>query len=303
VVPLRKWYFAVDERGVRNASGLLRAAVISCRTHTSLAPHLLYYGAEDPFLDDLRALGVTVIAHTPSIERELRIGYGPEKFDQFVGHWLRLDLPDIETEDDFILYTDIDVVFRSLPPTLPAPALLSAGPAEERDERVRFNSGVMVLNLPALRTVWPEFMGQVRDRLLGDFRYPAHDQVSFNRFFAGRHDWIADEMNWRPYWGHNPSAHLLHYHGPKPRQIRRFMRGQGLDAKRYVDIWQRDPEAYATYVDLFESYAEAPGPLPADPPGTVMIDTSILAGPTETTEGPATGQRQGGILSRLFSRS
>lgn len=275
MTPLRKWYFAVDERGLTYAAPMLRAAVVSCRTHTTLEPHLLYYGNEAPFLDELRGLGVTVIAHTPSIERELRIGYGPEKFDQFVGHWLRLDIPDIEREEEVILYTDIDIVFQPLPPRLPRPQLLSAGPAEERDIRARFNSGVMLMNLPALRTVWPDFMTAVRERLLGDFRYPAHDQVSFNLFFKDRIDWIADDMNWRPYWGLNPSAHIIHYHGPKPPHVRRMMRGKGATpTRRDVQIWQRDPEAYAHFVALFERYAGAEPPEPRPAPPTMITSSA-----------------------------
>jgi hypothetical protein len=289
MIPLRKWYFAVDERGATLAQSLLRAAVVSCRTHTRLEPHLLYSGAEVPFLDELRALGVKVIPHVPSIERELRIGYGPEKFDQFVGHWLRLDIPDIETEEEVILYTDIDVLFQPLPAVLTMPRLISAGPAEEREERGKFNSGVMLMNLPALRQVWPDFMAQVRERLLGDFRYPAHDQVSFNRFFKDEIEWIADDMNWRPYWGLNRSAHIIHYHGPKPPQVRRFMRGRKTDpSRRDVQIWQRDPEAYAHFVTLFERYASATAPEPE------AVTPTVVQKPNEA-----------GLinrLSRLFAR-
>jgi hypothetical protein len=32
---------------------------------------------------------------------------------------------------------------------------------------------------------------------------------------------LRPELNWKPYWGINPAAKIIHFHGPKP-----FLRGQ-----------------------------------------------------------------------------
>lgn len=256
---LRKWYFAVNEAGLLKLRELLRAAVVSCRCNTSLEPHCVYVGEEQRALEELRQLGVKIIRHRPSLEPELRVAYG-DRVETFIGHWLRLDLPSLETEDDFVLYTDIDVLFCSMPREVWAPKLLAAGPAIERFGRSSFNSGVLIMNLPALREVWEDFHGAVRRRLLGgNFTYPGHDQPSFNAFFRNDIEWLPEEMNWRPYWGYNPQAHIIHFHGPKPGWARTAMREPQKmknPNKVLTDIWQQDKASYEKYLNLYETYAK-----------------------------------------------
>jgi hypothetical protein len=248
---LRKWYFAVNERGLSSNLELIRAAVTSCRLNTDLDPHCIYVGRQIPRLDNLRNLGVTIVTHQPSLRPELEIGYG-KKYHTFSGHWLRVDIPEIEQEDDFVLYTDIDVVFRSMPATLNAPLFIAVAPEHEQTNWSYFNSGVMLMNLPALRREMPGFKAAMRARLTGNFTYPTHDQASFNTQFAGRFDRLPLEMNWKPYWGENPDAHIIHFHGPKPRLARNFANGAEFTGNPAIQtIWERDPQAYDVYSKLF----------------------------------------------------
>lgn len=251
---LRKWYFATNENGIRRpgARGLLRAAIRSCRLNTNLQPHLIYNGGPHPVLDEFRRFGVKIIPHTPSIDDALRVGY-EDDYPTFVGHWLRFDVPTLETEDDFVLYTDIDVVFQRLPEALTAPRTLAVSPQLERDQREKFNSGVMIMNLPALREVWPDFRQAVLDRLLGNFVYPGHDEISFNAFFRPTIDWLPDEMNWRPYWGYNPTVSIIHFHGPKPGLCRTFESvTETPPQKQMFELWQRDRLAYDRYLAIYD---------------------------------------------------
>ncbi|MBJ3763921.1 hypothetical protein ILP92_14305 [Maribius pontilimi] len=59
------------------------------------------------------------------------------------------------------------------------------------------------------------------------------------------------ENNWKPYWGTDPDARIIHFHGPKAQDIRVFQRGGDIPSQAHlVELWQRDPDAYETYAKL-----------------------------------------------------
>lgn len=257
---IRKWYFGVNQRGLETRFGLIRAAVNSCLANTPLAPHCLYVGANTRLLPALRRLGVTVIAHTPSFKQELELGYAGN-YAKFAGHWLRADLPLIESSDPFVLYTDIDVLFlKWRPELLSPPTFLAAAPENRISETRKFNSGVMVLNIDNMRRELPPFHAAIRARLMNGFKYPSHDQRSFNDFFRDRFDRLTPLMNWKPYWGRNDQASIVHFHGPKPAQIPLIREGGCRDKPTLLKLWESDPAAYDYYCRLWREYNPVPHP-------------------------------------------
>jgi hypothetical protein len=251
---VRKWYFGINEAGVNRSRPLIMAAVKSCLANTPLQPHCLYFGTRNKTVDQIERMGVRIIPHVPSLEPELTIGYG-ERYPTFAGHWLRTDLPAIEMEDDFILYTDIDVLFlRWRPELLTSPMLLAAAPEHRIEDTDKFNSGVMVINVRNMRSELPRFHAAIRRRVLNDFKYPAHDQKSFNDHFRGRYDHLDPLLNWKPYWGRNDETAILHFHGPKPRNIPAIKSGQFTGKAALAEIWARNPEGYDHYCDVWHQY-------------------------------------------------
>lgn len=260
---MRKWYFCINERGFEPAMDQLRAATMSARANTGLKAYCLYSGTNPHHRNILTRLGVEVIHHTPSFEDALRQGYG-DKFDTFNGHWLRVDLPLIEQEDETVLYTDTDVMFLRHPELETTPRQLAAAPEFDRANRRYFSSGVMVLNIPRMRALHGEFVAAIRKRLTGRFSYPAHDQESYNRFFRasllnrlrGRDfDRLPARFNWKPFWGLSDEATIVHFHGPKPGNIRLFEQGHWAPhQENYVKLWKREPEAYAEYASQWEAF-------------------------------------------------
>jgi hypothetical protein len=205
-------------------------------------------------------MGVRVIPHVPSLEPALKIGYG-EHYPIFAGHWLRVDLPLVETEDSFVLYTDIDVLFLSWrPDLLVRPTYLAVAPEHRIEDTDRFNSGVMLLNLDSMRVDLDSFHAAIRRRLLKDFKYPNHDQKSFNDYYSGRYDHLSPLMNWKPYWGRNDAAAIVHFHGPKPHNVAGIKAGRFAGKRSLITIWERDPAAYDYYSELWTGYS-----LPAEP--------------------------------------
>ena len=274
---LRKWYFCVNEAGLAGCFPLIAAAVASAKANTSLEPICIYGGADEQQIARLTSLGITVVRHVPSFDEHLRLGYGADH-PRFSGHWLRVDLPLIDPSDDLVLYTDVDVLFLAPPRLSRVPRLIAAGPEFDRENRNYFNSGVMALNLRGLRSVHADFTARIRARLEKRFKYPAHDQQSFNEFFGpslmnrirGRvFDPLGAENNWKPFWGNNPETTILHFHGPKPWDSRAFANGTDTGAtphrKMLFGLWQRAPDAYAQSADLWDRYAAEGAALAATP--------------------------------------
>lgn len=253
---LVNWYFSVNERGMQFASHQVAAAVKSARLNTHLKPHCLYNGSSAEDIAWLEDQGAVVIRHEASFAKELKVGYG-KNYRIFSGHWLRVDIPVIEDKEEFVLYTDIDVMFLRHP-TLETSLDLLGVVSEERDGASFFNNGVMIMNVPRLKECHTAFTNAIRKRLLNDFKYPAHDQASYNRFFRGKTNEIARELNWRPYWGKNEDAEIVHFHGPKPEQVELLVRGEPQDiGENLIALWERDRVGYKYFTNLYEEIVKA----------------------------------------------
>ncbi|MCC1492190.1 glycosyltransferase [Cognatishimia sp. F0-27] len=251
---LRHWYFCVNEAGFEPSWPLVEVAVRSALANTRLEPICLYNGMDDAQVARIEALGARVIRHRSRLEDVLRRGYG-DLYDQFSGHWLRVDIPVIETTETHVLYTDIDVMFRSHPEPRRMPRVLAAAPERYRWRWPHFNSGVLVMNVPALRALQPAFDAAITARMAQGWKPPGHDQVSYNGFFRWRHSRLTHGLNWKPYWGDNPEAQIIHFHGPKPAHIHKIKIGQtdGM-LPVYQRLWRLSPDGYTRYCAEFERY-------------------------------------------------
>jgi len=253
---VRKWYFASNQNALRNAFDLIQVAVISAKNHTDLKPVCLVEDIDFdrdlcPRLSWLRNSGVEVIRHNAEIFKDVEAIFGAERAKPFNGHWLRTDIPVIEYEDYFVLYTDIDVMFRSPLRFDSIPDFISCAPEHERDNWGYFNSGVMVMNLPALRATREELFETVR-RNLFCCEGPYDDQTILNICYRNRFSRLPLDMNWKPYWGFSESAKIVHFHGPKPSVVRYMLAGNRLDAMPiYHEMHDRNPQGYAAYMREF----------------------------------------------------
>lgn len=207
----------LNENGTRGDIALhTKLTVLSLQRHTTLTPYLLYMGERNDFTRWLENRGVHIIdtqlPYLPFIE-----ALAAEKLYStvFAGHWLRTNICLTEQEDEYVLYTDIDVLYRREPDLAKIkPRYLAAAP--EFDEKCwsYFNSGVMVQNVPSLRGDYRRFERYLIANLCGR-TYGFHDQIAYNEFYGTRWERLPTELNWKPYWGINENAQLLHFHGPK----------------------------------------------------------------------------------------
>ena len=253
-----KWFFAVTEDTLTHADhdfpGLVKAAAASALRNTSLRPNLIFDGAECALTRDLRGMGVTIIRHQLSMGPYFKRHATPDyPLLIALGAYLRTDIPEIEREDEMILYTDCDVLFLR-EPTVPSviPGYFSCAPERHRDDYNAINTGVMWMNLNNLRQDLPVFRHFVQQEFL---RLVAFDQGAYIDFYRGRWDRLPIAANWKPYWGINPDAEIVHFHGPKPEAVRKRLCDP---AYRAGDVWgvimDGNDTEYRYYLELWDSY-------------------------------------------------
>lgn len=216
-----RWFFALNENspGFWEYANLVQVAVDSARQHTTLEPVCIYEGGENALTHWLRDAGVTVFFRRTFLHQ-----WVPEMPPIPRGAYLRLEIPALcreqQWDDEFVLYTDCDVVFlRDVAPELRRlrPRFFAVAPEMDRTDFARFNSGVMWMNVAALAAEMPALTETVRTNL-HEAIAPPYDQAMLQRHFAGCSDRLPLQLNWKPYWGANAAAGILHFHGPKPAQ-------------------------------------------------------------------------------------
>ncbi len=258
-----KWCFATNESSVNNGADywveLIEHAVKSCLQNTSLTPCLIYDGQENDFIRNLQNRGVQIIYHRVSIYDDLR-HHCEAKFPGSDGHlqvassaFLRIDLPELLREDEYVLYTDCDVVFLRDPvPLFQGTSSIACAPQMFRGNRDDLNSGVMWMNVRSLRHDLPDFRRIIRDTIQ---TYSGWDQEAYRLVYKNRYSLLNDEWNWKPYWGRNDEAVLIHFHGPKPQIARSILETDGFQTfEIYHQLVSQDVESYRYYVDLWSSF-------------------------------------------------
>ncbi|WP_428377420.1 hypothetical protein [Lichenicoccus sp.] len=281
-----KWYFAITratldadpDQGFRDC---IRAAVASARRHTDLRPHMLYDGIEDEFTAEMGAAGVTVRLHRLGFYAALRAAQQlqkpewPDYMDTAAGAFMRLDIGLLENEEDFVLYTDCDVMFEAaVGIDHLRPEIFAAGPQFSTGSFFDdMNCGVMVINVARLkrdRAALIEFMCENFARVAG------YDQELLRLFYNQRWDPLSPVYNWKPYWGAEPRARIVHFHGPKPAASLRLL--HDADYRCHDPVFQTwrhwfavDRSGYEYYVGRWSAYLAQAASLK-----TASLKTDIL---------------------------
>ena len=136
------------------------------------------------------------------------------------GAFLRVEIPIVEKEDEFVLYTDCDVMFLQEPLVENfKPEYFSCAPKRYILNPTDINFGVMIMNVPNLRRNLVKFTQFIVENFLS---FDAFDQDAFRQYHESKYDHLPPEFNWKPYWGPNSNAAIVHFHGPKPVIIRKL---------------------------------------------------------------------------------
>ena len=243
-----KWFMALNDNDYAEGYEIMAmVAVYSAKLNApNLEPNLIYNGGENIFTNKMRKLGVNVIFHKLSFEHLLDSVPGrDEKWGQIArGTMLRLDLPDLVDSDETVLYTDTDVFVVSNPCKYSYPCdIFAAAPEFNISNYTAINTGSMVINIGNARSSFK----MLRDWTVSNLSIiPDFDQGAIRAFYNGRWGRLDPRMNWKPYWGINKEAIIVHYHGPKPCQ---FSPGSiVLHDSSLKNIYNMNPDAYEYYV-------------------------------------------------------
>lgn len=208
---------------------MLEATLRSARENTRLELCALYDGPEEHRCYELLLkYGVDIIRHEFSHKQYLEKTYPREflltvygkadSYAKIAGTFMRLDIPFQEKEEEFVLYVDIDVLFMKdiRPEDLPRPKYLAAAPEFDKDIRKMsyFNAGVLVLNVKNMRVKCRQIFDMLKRGERN--RENLFDQGYLNQVCFREMEHIPLEYNWKPYWGINDDARIIHFHGMKP---------------------------------------------------------------------------------------
>jgi hypothetical protein len=242
-----RWYFASDEAGGLGSNGAhAKLAVLSALHVGGLSPVLLYYGRPTAFTSWMTEHGVTVLPVEPSFLDAINDS-GTFRAHS-IGHWLRIAIPRIETTEEFVLYTDCDVSFvRGFPWSQIRPRLFAAAPEFKPDNWNYFNSGIMVLNIPAMQRSAAAFEDFIRNGISGATGHSFDDQIALNQAYRGHWDRLDPVCNWKPYWPYQQQAAILHFHGPKLDNLEAIACGD----------WPRDNPVGETLARLLDGHIDS----------------------------------------------
>lgn len=144
-----------------------------------------------------------------------------------VGTYFRLDFPlllprikeELETRGigsfqyESALYTDADVMLLKdfELKSLGHPKTFFMGPEAIRGHQT--NAGVLYYNISFMKETLPDLLDYAHSK-----SWCLNDQDLLIQFYVSKNitSLLSDEYNWKPYWGINHQAKVLHFHGPKP---------------------------------------------------------------------------------------
>ena len=259
---IKNWYFCLSQstvnRYMHDWTSMAIVAVRSCKQHTDLQPNLIYTGTKDSFTQLMEDMGVNVIYHTSVLYNDLYARFGDDpQFGVGLGAFLRLDIP-LYCHDEFALYTDVDVIFNkaisSEENVLKAIKNFMAAPQfNPNDYENDINSGVLVLNVEHMRYLYFRLIKFAREYIRATC--VDWDQGVLRKFFPARdRSNMSIYYNWKPYWGYNEKASIIHFHGPKPLAVKDRLVNDMPFIPEWEELYQNNKDAYVKYLQLFESY-------------------------------------------------
>jgi hypothetical protein len=252
-----KWYFAYNAHTEETQFPLIRMAVNSARRYTDLEPNCIISGPPGACSSWLKDQGVRVHLRDIRILADLvRHKETNPDFDLYSarGAYLRLEIADVEHDDKYVLYTDTDVMFRSVDGIESIrPWILAMAPEMDRRGRRNPNTGVMVINVPRFR----RWIDRIYDLARSDpSKMLAHDQTAIIQVLGWRWQRLPPVFNWKPYWGYSDKARIVHWHGPKPIHAEIMLMGDfSCCPEPHQSLFRMNPEAYRAYLPLAQELA------------------------------------------------
>lgn len=222
-----KWYTAISSYSGEGAHDSLRVALHSCIKNTKFKPNIICDKSFN-FIDQLKQKykdKITIHYCDSEIANKfLSLNDHNPEVNYASGAYLRAEISQIEQTSKLILYTDIDVIFQSFSEqylSIAEPEYFSAAPEFNQNDYSYCNTGSMFINVPNLRSTYSNFKQYIINNLK-DLPRVAHDQGAFNYFYKNKWTKLNPEFNWKPQWGWNEAAPIIHFHAAKTFRIKHY---------------------------------------------------------------------------------
>lgn len=246
---------------------MAKVLVVTARLNSNLDIFCLYDGEQQNFISWLTRWGVSCVRWQVPFLSDIRDRYTGEKsIDYCAGAYLCLEIPHAFNaagiNDQYTLYIDADTMILNNPSLEHMqPAYLAAPPDWNISERSFVSAGVMVLNLNRIRQDYPRFVEHLLKHNF-DFAFAGHgpcSQGAWNTFYKGQWENLEPEYDWKPWWGFNQEAKIVHFSGPKPKEIPPLLMkpaGEEETERQKINrfVVQQDPESYRRYLKIWKDY-------------------------------------------------
>ena len=272
-----KAYFVINEHaittlGYRYLDHFL-VSIYSCIERTNLKPIVIYDGKNNKIIQHVQDMGATVIYHELSFKSKLyeKCKLNNIRFEVASATFLKLDISLLENEDDYVLYCDSDVMFlNDIDISSIRPKLISAtvGHHYYQKNTHPFSTGVMVLNIKNLKSSREDFINYILNNNFKTSLNDPYDQGHFNDFYKTDIEFLCQSYDWRPFWGINKFAKIIHWHVLKYSFAKNIIDKtlieknsmklifDGVNQHRIfnTEMYDVNPDSYKYYSGLFEYF-------------------------------------------------
>ena len=224
-----KLYFTLTDGVDRSPIHLdmLRLACKSAKENTSLKLCALYDGTpNDTAYKILREYGVDITLCSCSFADKLEKYYtnvSPTDIHagikRLLGCFMKFDIALHENQDEVVLYADIDTMFlKDVDWDAFKVKTLAVAPEFDKNYDIingykYFNAGIMIINIPEAKKRM-ERLFYMLDNYIEPYQ-ECWDQGFWNELYKDDFESLPIEFNWKPYWGINEKANIIHIHGFK----------------------------------------------------------------------------------------
>ena len=264
---MMKCVFTINDKS-ETTYPLLKAAINSLQTNTTLEPVIIWSGGEHSMLEWLDERGVQIVRHELSFKQQIEhfdfweVDYLNEDIKNMYKFYpnyynknfietesLRIDIPILFDKESYVLYADCDVLFLKN---------IEIEPFDEHIAVVKrhiFNNGIMFLNMAKMRECYDEFKNYYINSNYNSYLGIATQGV-YNEFFNEKIHTLPWYYNWHVFWGINPNTKILHYCGPKPKDYFSILKGLTKLNDYEIMYQQCLKSAKQSYIDQWNYYAE-----------------------------------------------
>lgn len=271
-----KCYFALSDDVTESDSyyAMFMCALESARKNTSLDLHCLYdfrKTVSDNIEDDrmytlLKQYNVTIHLTSIDFEKELCNVYTDDYLKEcnvtkssLYSRFLRFMLGDVEKDDAYIFYADTDIIFLkdfNIDTFAELPESVGVCPEFTNNYSYsNFNAGIMLIKLDSYRKAKEQLITFLKNGI----KAPTEccDQGYLNLLYKKNFIRMNNCYNWKPYWGINEDAVIIHLHGLKPT----LEEGQAPGYQQYLSFLIKQnknaKEGWFYYFSLFSDYASS----------------------------------------------